>query len=191
MVTNTVINNTYSVSCLGNTMYANRQVPGAVTAVPRTAFAQSQAVGKASVPVARGVVASAPVAAAAPIAPAERSVRGGGDRGQAPPARAFERPVIARNAPPAPHVGLVAQQPQLAATPGKPLDEPARRALRPAPDAPAPVVKVIAPSAAAAAAPLAAPTAPKAVAARAEAPAAMPLQPPATGRPNNGNRPHG
>lgn len=191
VVTNTVINNTYNVSRLGNTMYANRQVPGAVTAVPRTAFAQSQAVGKASVPVAREVVASAPVAVAAPIAPTERSARGRGDRGQAPPARVFERPVIARNAPPAPHVGFVAQQPQLAATPGKPLDEPARRALRPAPGAPAPVVKVIAPSAAAAAAPLAAPAAPKAVATRAEAPAAMPNQPPAAGRSNNGNRPPG
>ena len=191
VVTNTVINNTYNVSHLGNTMYANRQVLGAVTAVPRTAFAQSQAVGKASVPVARVVVASAPVAAAAPIAPTERSVRGRGGRGQAPPARVFERPVIARNAPPAPHVGFVVQQPQLATTPGKPLDEPARRALRPAPGAPSPVVKVIAPSAAAAAAPLAAPAAPKAVAARAEAPAAMPIQPPAAGRSNNGNRPPG
>ena len=50
VVNNTVINNTYNNVNVTNVVYANRQVPGAVVAVPTTTFVQSQ-------PVARSVVA--------------------------------------------------------------------------------------------------------------------------------------
>ena len=62
VVNTTVINNYYNNTNVTNVVYANRQVPGAVVAVPTTAFVQSQPVGRAAVRVTREMVASAPVA---------------------------------------------------------------------------------------------------------------------------------
>ena len=146
IVNNTVINNYYNNSNVTNVVYANRQVPGAVVAVPTTAFVQSQPVGRAAVRVTREQVASAPVAVVAPIAPTERSVRGAADARDKPPPRSFERTVVARTAPPAAAVGFAAQQQELAAKPGKPLDEAARRSLKSVAVAPAPAVTVVTPT---------------------------------------------
>ncbi len=149
VVNNTVINNYYNNTNVTNVVYANRQVPGAVVAVPTTAFVQSQPVSQAAVQVSRDMFANAPIAAVPAVVPTERSVRGAAARGDAPPTRVFERPVVAHTAPPPAHVGFAAQQQQLAAQPGQPLDAAARRELKPARAAPAPVVKVVAPAAAA------------------------------------------
>jgi len=146
VINNTVINNYYNSSNVTNVVYANRQVPGAVVAVPTSAFMQSQPVSRAVVRVTREMVANAPVAAIAPVAPTERSVRGAAGPGGKPPPRVFERPVVVRTAPPAASVGFAAQQQQLAAKPGKPLDDAARNELRTAAAVPAPVVKVVAPA---------------------------------------------
>lgn len=143
VINNTVINNYYNNTNVTNVVYANRQVPGAVVAVPTTAFVQSQPVSGAAVRVTRDMAASAPVAVTPPVAPTERSVRGAAGPGDKPPARVFERSVVARTAPPAARVGFAAQQQQLTAKPGKPLDDAARRQLNPAAAAPAPVVKVV------------------------------------------------
>ena len=62
VVNTTVINNYYNNSNVTNVVYANRQVPGAVVAVPTTTFVQSQPVGRAAVRVTPAMVASAPVA---------------------------------------------------------------------------------------------------------------------------------
>ncbi len=149
VINTTVINNYYNNTNVTNVVYANRQVPGAVVAVPTTAFVQSQPVTRAAVRVTPAMVASAPVAAAPSVAPTERSVRGATSPGEkAPPQRVFERPVVAHTAPPAAPASFAAQQQQLAAKPGKPLDEAARRELKPAP-APAPVVRVVTPTQAA------------------------------------------
>jgi hypothetical protein len=145
IVNNTVINNYYNNSNVTNVVHANRQVPGAIVAVPTNTFVQSQPVGRAAVRVTREQVASAPVAVVAPIAPTERSVRGAAAPGDKPPPRSFERPVVARTAPPAAAVGFAAQRQQLAAQPGTPLDESARKALKPAAAVPAPAVTVVAP----------------------------------------------
>ncbi len=145
VINTTVINNYYNNTNVTNVVYANRQVAGAVVAVPTTAFVQSQPVSRAAVRVPREIVANAPVAAVAPVAPTEKSVRGAAGQGEKPPARAFERPVVARAAPPTAPVGFAAQQQQLAAKPGRPLDDAARKEMRPAAAAPAPVVKVVAP----------------------------------------------
>jgi hypothetical protein len=144
VINNTVINNYYNNSNVTNVVYANRRVPGAVVAVPTTAFVQSQPVSRAAVRVTREMVATAPVAVIAPVAPTERSVRGAAAPGEKPPPRVFERPVVARATPPAAHVGFAAQQQQLTAKPGKPLDDASRKELKPAAAAPAPVVNVIA-----------------------------------------------
>jgi hypothetical protein len=146
VINNTVINNTYNTTNVTNVIYANRQVPGAVIAVPTTTFVQSQPVSRSAVRVTRDMVASAPVAVAPHVAPTEKSVHGAAVAGDKPPARVFERPVVARTAPPAAHVGFAAQQPQLTAKPGKPLDDAARRELKPAAAAPVPVVKVLTPA---------------------------------------------
>ncbi len=143
VINTTVINNYYNNTNVTNIVYANRQVPGAVVAVPTTAFVQAQPVSRVAVRATREMVASAPVAVVAPVAPTERSVRGSATAGDKPPARVFERPVVARTAPPAARVGFAAQQQQLAAKPGRPLDDAARRELKPAATAPSPVVKVV------------------------------------------------
>jgi hypothetical protein len=144
VINNTVINNYYDNSNVTNVVYANRQVPGAVVAVPRTAFTQSQPVSRTSVPVSQDVIASGPVDFVPPVVPTEKSVRGAAAERDRPPSRVFERPVVARTAPPEANVGFAAQQPQLTANPGKPLDDAARKQLSRGAGAPAPVVKVIA-----------------------------------------------
>jgi len=143
VINNTVINNYYDNPNVTHVEYANRRVPGAVVGVPRTAFVQSQPVSRAAVRVSQEMIANRPVAAAPPVAPTEKSVRGAAGPGGKPPPRVFERPVVARSAPPAAHVGFAAQQQRLNATPGRPLDASARRELKPAAAAPAPVVKVV------------------------------------------------
>ena len=146
VINTTVINNYYTNTNVTNVVYANRQVPGAVIAMPTTAFVQSQPVSKLAVRVSRETIASAPVAVAPSVAPTEKSVRGAAAKGDVPPPRVFERPVVARAAPPAVHAGFAAQQQQLTAKPGMPLDERARKELKPVAAAPAPVVKVVAPT---------------------------------------------
>jgi hypothetical protein len=142
IISNTVINNTYNNTNVTKVVYANRQVPGAVVAVPATAFVQSQRVSRAAVQVSPDVLAKAPVAVVPSLAPTEENVRGNAAQGDRPPARVLERPVVARTAPPAPRVGIAAQQPQLAAKPRRPLDDDAGKELKPA--ATAPIVKVVA-----------------------------------------------
>jgi hypothetical protein len=148
VINTTVINNYYNNTNVTNVVYANQRVPGAVVAVPTTVFAQSQPVSRATVRVRQEVIASAPVAAIPSIAPTDRSVRGGAARaGDTPPSRAFARPVVARTAPPAAAPGFAAQQRQLEAKPGKPLDDATRRQLKPvAAPAQAQVVRVVEPT---------------------------------------------
>jgi hypothetical protein len=146
VVNTTVINNTYNVTQVTKVVNVNRQVPGAVTVVPRTVFAQSQPVSRAVVQVAPQVLASAPAAAAASVVPTEHSVRGGAAPGKRPPVRASERPIVTRSAPAPAHAGFAAQQAQLAAHPGRPLDDVARKELKPAAAAPAPVVTLATPA---------------------------------------------
>jgi hypothetical protein len=78
--------------------YANRQVGGAVTAVPATAFVRAQPVSKAALAVPLAALAAAPVTRAAPVAPERDGARG--NAGHAPPPAVVARPVLAKNAPP-------------------------------------------------------------------------------------------
>jgi hypothetical protein len=147
VINNTVINNVYNNVNVTNIVYANRRVPGAVVAVPKTTFVQSEPISKSVVRVAPEAIADRPAAAAAPVVPTQKSVRGAAPQAEKPPQRVFERPVIARSAPPPAHPGFAAQEAQLAITPGKPLDDNARKALKPATAAVAsPKVKVVVPA---------------------------------------------
>jgi hypothetical protein len=147
IINTTVINNYYNNTNVTNVVYANRGVPGAVVAVPTTAFVQSQPVSRAAVRVNREAYASVPVAVVPALAPTERSVRGAATPGGAPPPRVFDRSVVARTAPPAAPASFAAQQRQLEARPGKPLDDATRRQLRPdAAATPVPAVRVVQPT---------------------------------------------
>jgi len=143
VVNNTVINNYYNNTNVTNVVYANRQVQGAIIAVPTTTFVQSQPVGRSAVRMTHEMVASAPVAAAAVVAPTEKSVRGAAAQRDKPPSRVLERPVIARTAPPAAPAGFAAQKQQLETKPGMPLDDNVRKELKSAAAAPAPAIKVV------------------------------------------------
>ena len=145
VINNTVINNYYNnderdqcrIRQPACTRSRRRRADDRVRAVA----AGVQGVG-AGIP--RNDCQPATVAVAPSVAPTERSVRGAAAQRDKPPPRVFKRPVVARTAPPAAHVGFAAQQQQLTAKPGKPLDDAARKELKPAAAAPAPVVKVVA-----------------------------------------------
>ena len=142
VINTTTITNVYNTTNVTNIVYANRQVPGAVVAVPTTAFVRAQPVAKAAVPVSKDAIASAPVSAGAAVAPIQQSVHGAAASGARPPTR--DHGIVARSAPPAAPIGLAAQEQQLAARPGRPLDEAARKELKPVAPVPAPKVNVVA-----------------------------------------------
>ncbi len=144
VVTNTVIHRTYNTTKVTNIVYANRRVPGAVVAVPTTVFVQSQPVARAVVQAPRASITSVPVAVAPHAVPTERSVRGAAAQRDSSPSRSFERPVVARSAPPATRLGFAARQRQeLTDNPGQPLDNGSRREVKPATSAPTTVVNVV------------------------------------------------
>lgn len=143
VVNKTVVNNVYINKTVNNITYVNRKVPGAVVAVPKETFAQSQPVAKAAVRPSKELIDSREVADAAPVAPTEKSVRGAAADGAKPPARAFVRPVVARTAPPAAKASFAVQKERLAAQPGKPLDEVTRKELKAPPNAAAPAAPAV------------------------------------------------
>jgi hypothetical protein len=128
-VTNTtIVNNSTNIV---KTVYVNQQVAGAVVAMPAQAFAQSKPVARAAVSLSKEAALSAPVAHVAAVAPVQQSVHGGAPVALArPPAR--ELVVVAHTPPPPPPVPFAEQKKNLAANPGKPIDEAQRVRLKPA-----------------------------------------------------------
>lgn len=145
VINNTVINTYYDhPTTIVNVEHKNRRVPGAVIAVPKAVFVQSQPVARATEGIPEDRIAREPVAPAPALVPTERSVRGGAAARDKPPAKAFDKPALARTAPAAPKAGYEAQKPLLEAKPGKPIDEADRRELGRMKALPPPPVKVIA-----------------------------------------------
>ncbi|OGA53416.1 MAG: hypothetical protein A3F74_05760 [Betaproteobacteria bacterium RIFCSPLOWO2_12_FULL_62_58] len=145
-INTTNITNVYNNINVRNITYVNQQVPGAIVAVPSTAFVQSQPVGRAAVRLPKEAIATAPVTAVAAVAPVQASVRGAAAPSSRPPAEALKRPVVARVPPPPAPVPFAAKQSALAAQPGRPLDAAALAAVKPTARAPAPSVKVVSPT---------------------------------------------
>jgi hypothetical protein len=129
----TIINKTTNIT---NVTYANRNVRGAVTAVPQRAFASAQPVGRTAVAMNARQIAHAPVSARVAVAPTRDSVLGAkfatANRVTAPPHAVMNRQVIAKRTPPPPPVPFAKQQQALAAHPGQPLARSEVRKLRPA-----------------------------------------------------------
>lgn len=120
---------------LGNTVYMNQRVVGAVTVVPQAVFVGARPVGVAAVAVTPGMMASVRVVGyTAPIAPERVSVlarpMGGAMVVRTPPAVFMQRTVVARNAPPPPAVNFAARQEALRQNPGRPLDQAQLNTLR-------------------------------------------------------------
>lgn len=136
----TIINKSTTIT---NVTYANRNVQGAVMAVPQRAFAGAQPVARAAVAVTPQQLASASVSASVAVVPTRQSVLGSNastaNQVKAPPAAVMNRQVVAKRTPPPPPVPFAKQQQALAAHPGQPLPKQALQSLRPA--AAAPMVK--------------------------------------------------
>jgi hypothetical protein len=129
----TIINRTTNIT---NITYANRNVRGAVIAVPQRSFASAQPVGRVAVAMNAQQIASAPVSARVAVVPTRESVLGAkfatADRVKAPPAAVMSRQVVAKRTPPPPPVPFVKQQQALEAHPGQALSRSDVRNLRPA-----------------------------------------------------------
>ncbi|WP_239796081.1 DUF6600 domain-containing protein [Candidatus Nitrotoga arctica] len=146
VVNNVNITNVYNITNVTNITYVNRQVPGAVVAVPATTFVKSQLVARSRVEVSEEVIRSAPVSVTASVTPDHESLRGAAALGHKPPAVAMEREVVAKTAPPPKPVSFARQLPALATNPGKPLDEAALATVKLAAPVPVATVKLVAPS---------------------------------------------
>jgi len=140
-VNNTTITNVYNTTIINkttnitNVTYVNRNVQGAVTAVPQRTFATAQPVGRAAVVVNAHEIATAPMSSRVAVAPTRESVLGAraasANRVAAPPAAISNRQVIAKATPPPPPVSFARQQQALAAHPGQPLARSEVQTLRP------------------------------------------------------------
>jgi hypothetical protein len=146
-VTNTTINtatvtNVYNTTIVNksttitNVNYVNRNVQGAVTAVPERAFASAQPVAGNAVRVNARDLASGPVNVRAAVPPAREAVLGAhantANRVAAPPKTVAARTVIAKATPPPTPASFAARQQVLEAHPGQSVDRTEMRKLRPA-----------------------------------------------------------
>jgi hypothetical protein len=159
-VNTTTITNVYNTTIVNksttvtNITYANRNVQGAVTAVPQHAFSSAQPVAKASVAVSAEQLKAAPVSARVAVNPTREAVLGSkastANHVTAPPAAVMNRQVIAKKTPPPPPVSFAKQQQAMQSHPGQPLPKREMASLRPAASAEAhPAVKVAPPGKAA------------------------------------------
>jgi hypothetical protein len=143
----TVINKTTNIT---NVTYVNRNVQGAVTAVPQRSFASAQPVARSAVKMDAREIASAPVSSRVAVAPTREAVLGAhaasANHVTAPPAAVVSRQVIAKATPPPAPVPFAQRQQAMAAHPGQPLPKREVATLRPA-NTPAahPMVKVAPP----------------------------------------------
>lgn len=129
----TVVNRSTNIT---NVTYANRSVPGAVVAVPQTAFTGAQPVAHARVQVSAQQVASMPMSARVAVNPTRASVLGAraatANHVSVPPAAVVNRQVIAKKSPPPPPPSFAARQQAMASNPGQPLARTKLSSLRPA-----------------------------------------------------------
>ena len=135
---------------IANVRYANSEIAGAVTAVPRNVFTSAQPVGPHRVILPQqGIVSLRPTTVAPAIIPGRQSVFGvnAGRIVRTPPRALVDRPIVARLAPPRAPVSFASEQTAIRANGGRPL--PVAELSRMRPNTPAVPVRLAAPSAAA------------------------------------------
>jgi len=128
VINNTVINNYYGNYSAGNVnynqiTYANRNINGAVTAVPVAAFVSAKPVATAAVAVNHETFANARVNGFAAVAPTRASLAPQVAARAVPTSAVLNRPIVAATKPPAPVASFAARQAMLAKDPGKPLPQ--------------------------------------------------------------------
>ncbi|HSN00585.1 MAG TPA: DUF6600 domain-containing protein [Rudaea sp.] len=128
VINNTVINNYYGNYSRGNVdytriNYVNRNVAGAVTAVPAAAFVGARPVAGAAVAVNRTTFANARVSSFAALAPTRASLARPVKARAVPSAAVINRPIVAATRPPAPVASFAQRQALLDKNPGRPLNE--------------------------------------------------------------------
>ena len=130
----------------GNVRYANSEVHGAITAVPRNVFTSAQPVGphRVILPHQGGMNFRATTAAPA-IMPERQSVLGAnaGRFVRTPPRAVVDRPVVARLAPPRAPVSFAQEQAAMRANGGRPV--PMNELARMRPNVPAAPVRLAGP----------------------------------------------
>ena len=94
-----VINNSYNTRDRGDPNYTNRHIPGAVIAVPKNTFINSQHVPSAAVRVSPELLGRAPLVTAPRFTPGEQRRGGAAPAVNLPPVRSFERPAVTRIVP--------------------------------------------------------------------------------------------
>jgi hypothetical protein len=133
-VTNvTVINNYYNNrTTVNNINYVNRTQPRAFVAVSASAMSSGQSVRRVAVVVPREQIERVSMVRNAPVAPIRNSVLGvnAGRPAVAPPARAMQRQVVTKTAPPPRPIPFAAKQEALAKNPGRPLDRQSTQQIR-------------------------------------------------------------
>ena len=136
VVNTTIINNYYGNYSRGSVdygriNYANRNISGAVIAVPATAFVSARPVHTAAVTVNRETFANARVSSFAAIAPTRASLVAAPNAGRtavAPPAAVANRRIVAASKPPAPVASFASREAVLQKNPGQPLNQRQMRA---------------------------------------------------------------
>ncbi|MGA2696908.1 MAG: DUF6600 domain-containing protein [Terriglobales bacterium] len=116
----------------GTVNYANRNVPGAMTAVPTSTLTSSSPVDKSAVSVPPSEAAKAPMQSAAPVTPTRSSVLGSnaGSAASRPPLSASTHSVVTHQQPPARPIPFARQREALAQNPGHPLDAQTQQQVR-------------------------------------------------------------
>jgi hypothetical protein len=129
----TIVNNNTNIN---NVRYVNRNVNGAVTAVPQRSFASAQPVARNAMRVNQQQLRAMPVTSRASVPPAQAAVLGAransAGRAAAPPQAVATRSVVARNAPPPARPSFAARQQVLAQHPGVPVARQELTKMRPA-----------------------------------------------------------
>ncbi|KTC65968.1 Uncharacterised protein (plasmid) [Legionella adelaidensis] len=122
-ISQTFINNVYNNNQQTTVVYQNATVAPAITAVPTTAFVQSQPVEKAAIKVTPQTIANSPKESTAAIVPEVTSVLGGETPTKtAPPTEMLNQEAIAVT-PPQPTVPFADEKNALEKNPGVPLSE--------------------------------------------------------------------
>ncbi|HSN39129.1 MAG TPA: DUF6600 domain-containing protein [Burkholderiales bacterium] len=128
VINNTVINNYYGNYSRGNVdyariNYANRNINGAVTAVPAAAFVGARPVAGAAIAVNRTTFANARVSGFAALAPTRASLARPVAARAVPAAAVINRPIVAATRPPERVAPFAQRQAVLDKNPGRPLNE--------------------------------------------------------------------
>jgi len=160
VINRTVVNNYYNNVNVTNVVYRNRDVAGAVTAVPTAAFASGRQVAPAAVAVSQETINRAPVSRVAPVAPSRASLVAAAGAGAAavaiakPSAGALTRRAIVKTPPPAATPSFSSRAELLATQPGRPLEADKLNSVRAQKGAVERNFKIAAPSGASASRPL-------------------------------------